>query len=103
MDRTGVRSGPQAGVPSHGAPGRGGPCGCQTAIRAPWVSRRLYQVDRGTGILSHDTKFVTLGPANFGLFPMLERFKEFSTFIGILGVASQDSRNTPEERANLGI
>jgi hypothetical protein len=54
------RSVPQPRAPSHGAPDRGGPCGGQTALRATRVLHGLHQADRGTGILSHGTKFVML-------------------------------------------
>ena len=36
----------------------GGQCASQTAVRTGWVPRGLYQVDRGTGILSHGSDFV---------------------------------------------
>jgi hypothetical protein len=52
------RSVPEARAPSHGAPGRGGPCGGQTALRATRVLHGLHQADRGTGILSHGAEFL---------------------------------------------
>src|SRR5271166_5915005 len=53
IDRSGVRSSPQARAPSYRPPDRGGQCGGQTAVRATGVLHGLHQADRGTGILSH--------------------------------------------------